>query len=104
VIEDRSDSEAGFIRGDAADRDHGCATQHGEPHVVDHLTGVLLEHGDGVCALGGARDGLGRERPQRDGSQVANARAFGAGPITRRQAPCYSPSRALSCCIERFGM
>src|SRR5204862_1959107 len=59
--------------GDAADEAHGCPSQDGEANVVDHLAGVELEDGHAANAVGGGGNGLGREGPQRDGADVADA-------------------------------
>ena len=56
----------------------GTRAEHREPHVVDHLARVLLEHRDPARARGRARERLRGERPQRDRAEQAHARALRA--------------------------
>ena len=69
----------GVVVADAADADDPRAAVDREPHVVDHLPGVLLEHGDGPHA--------GR-RPRR-----ARRRGNGQSEIGRTQPTCMPCAR-----------
>ena len=80
-------------RRDAADRVDRHRAEHREPHVVDHLARVLLEHRDAARARRRARERVGRERPERDRPEAADAHALARAARARRSARSAPASR-----------
>ena len=86
-------SESGAVGGHAADPDDGRRAFHRDLHVVDQLSGAVLEHHHTLHALGGRSHRFVRERPQRDRPDVTDAHTIRAAARPRRCARTSPPIR-----------